>query len=150
MDEYVRGYDNSDYVFFDATAGSGSPPVIIINGNSDWQNTVWRVLLKKIMLRTVQPCRPNWYYCIFQPIIHRESDVINDGAIGSPAGSFDSMGLDLTNSYFDDKMSADGTTVSFYANPPLTQQMSWRSPGGGGKSFRGYLQMQDSLRVELQ
>ena len=68
MDEYVPGYDNSDYVFFDATAGSGSPPVIIINGNSDWQNTVWRVPRKKIMLRTAQS------YSVKLVLLHFQTD----------------------------------------------------------------------------
>ena len=136
MDEYVRGYDNSDYVFFDAnTSGGGS--TIIINGNSDWQNTVWRVPRKKIMLRTPTG---GWGAgtIAFSSSNHTSgnSDVINDGAIGSPISGYNSMGLDLTNSYFDDKMSTDGTTVSFYVKSLSSPTMSWRfcivEPPSGG------------------
>ena len=133
MDEYVRGYDKSDYVFFDATS-SGS--TIIINGNSDWQNTVWRVPRKKIMLRTQSGWSAGTTAFSSSDHTSGNSDVINDGAIGTPVGSYDSMGLDLTNSYFDDKMSADGTTVSFYVKSISNQQMSWRfcivEPPSGG------------------
>lgn len=85
MDEYVRGYDNSDYVFFDATS-SGS--TILINGNSDWQNTVWRVPRKKIMLRTQSGWSAGTTAFSSSDHTSGNSDVINDGAIGTPVGSY--------------------------------------------------------------
>lgn len=133
MDEYIRGYANSDYVFFDATT-SGSD--IVINSNSNWQNNVWLVPRTKIMLRTASSWGAGTIAFSSSNHTSGNSDVINDGAIGTPAGSYDSMGLDLTNSYFDDKMSTDGSTISFYVKSLSSPQMSWRfciiEPPSGG------------------